>query len=95
MIKNNRNLKEMTGEKRSEDSEHKKTKKTRIPLCTRCKNHGLKIPTLYHSKVCSFSDCSCFKCDATKKRQIEMKEQTAKRREKAREKAVNFLLFKF
>lgn len=50
------------------------------PNCSRCKNHGLKIPLNGHKRYCLFWNCDCKKCQQTDRRRKKMAADTAKRR---------------
>jgi hypothetical protein len=52
----------------------------RVPLCSRCSNHGVKLAKKNHLQFCEFRYCPCFKCEDVAKRQDVMAQQISRRR---------------
>lgn len=59
-------------------------KQKRVPCCSRCKNHGLQVPTRGHLKRCQYEYCNCQKCQCTQARRIALNKDINQRRLEAR-----------
>ncbi|KAF0291115.1 Doublesex- and mab-3-related transcription factor 1 [Amphibalanus amphitrite] len=49
----------------------------RVPLCSRCRNHGVKNELRGHKGLCNFKDCTCSRCVLVRERQAIMARQVA------------------
>ncbi|XP_056388122.1 doublesex- and mab-3-related transcription factor B1 [Hyla sarda] len=58
---------------------------TRIPKCTRCRNHGLVVPVRGHSGHCMWKLCNCPKCSLITERHKILEEHKLLRRPRTEE----------